>query len=114
MVSYCGSRPLASYGFLPWLALLLLSPCVAWFFLPAVAPNKTICIRVQTNGVPQLLGIPLRNSTIRCGVLRVLRQANARVAFVAPYGGMARTNADALRDEMVEAGINGSIRGGIR
>ena len=101
-------------GFLRWAALLLLSMWLVWFALPTIVPHRTITISVSTNGAPHLFGISLGNTTIRRGVLRVLRQTNVRVALIAPRGGLARTNANALEQDMAVVGIEGSLRGGIK
>jgi len=62
--------------------LLLLAAAGVWWGLPLVAAARTVVMRVGTDGVPRVYGIPLANKVPREAALSVLAHSKATVQLV--------------------------------
>ncbi len=70
----CGSWAVLLAG-----ALLLVLGACAWLGLPLVSESKKIVIKVGTDGVARVYGIPLANKSIRKAALSVITCSKAKV-----------------------------------
>lgn len=86
------SPPKCRHNLLPWQAWLLIVAAAAVAFLIVNAENRSVSkrlavvIRLNTNGIPTVLGIPLGNGFVRDVTLRALSRSKVPVTVLVPSG----------------------------
>src|SRR5438270_7752993 len=80
--------------------LIIFAAAVLIFLMAHVGSRSgskraAIEIRLNTNGIPTVLGLPLGNGSVRDITLRTLRWAKVRVRVLVPSGGSGAPGWDA-------------------
>ena len=71
--------------------------------------RAAIEIRLNTNGIPTVLGFPLGNGSVRDITLRTLRWAKVRVRVLVPSGGSGAPGWDANSVQTLNAIIKAGL-----